>query len=91
MAKQGIKNSEQYLRVIQNAMDRQHKSIRNCSLSIEAARPKIDPLASRIKKNLSRLLQIPTGNIGITTHSGEKLTPFGKGEAIRCQAIVLLQ
>lgn len=91
MTRKGIKDSKQYLRVIQNEMRRQQRSIHNCSISIEAARPKIDPLAPRIKKNLSRFLQIPTESIGITATSGEKLTPFGKGEAIRCQAMVLLQ
>lgn len=91
MAKKGIQDSKKYLQVIQNKMKRQHMGIYQCSISIEASRPKIDPLAPRIKKNLSQLLQIPIERIGITATSGEKLTPFGRGEAMRCQAIVLLQ
>lgn len=91
MAKRGIKDSKKYLQVIQNAMERQHKSIHHCSIAIEAAQPKIDPLAPRIKKNLSKLLRIPGKNIGITATSGEKLTPFGRGEGIRCLAEVLVK
>jgi len=88
MAKKGIRDSKKYLRVIQNEMEKQRQNLRHCSLSIEAARPKIDPHTPRIKKNLSTLLRIPVESIGITATSGEKLTPFGRGEAIRCQAIV---
>lgn len=87
MAKRGIKNSQKYLKVILCEMERCHKSIRNCSISVEAGRPKIDPFAPRIKKNLSRLLKIPVENIGITATSGKKLTPFGRGEAIKCQVV----
>lgn len=91
MAKQGIRDSKKYLQVIQHAMKRQHRSICHCSISIEASKPKIDPLAPRLKKSLSKILKISEDRIGITATSGEKLTPFGKGEAIRCQVAVLLQ
>lgn len=91
MAKKGIKDSKKYLRVIQDEMARLEKDIRHCAISIEAARPKIDPLANRLKKNLSRLLQIPIERIGITATSGKELTPFGRGEAIRCVATVMLE
>lgn len=91
MAQRGIKNSQRYLEKILIGMERQHRAVHHCAISIEAARPMIDPLTPKIKKNLSRLLKIPIARIGITATSGEKLTPFGKGKAIRCQAIVLLR
>lgn len=84
----GIRDSSQYLKKILGAMERKHRRISHCSISIEAARPKIDPIAPIIKKHLSKLLKIPANKIGITATSGERLTPFGKGLAIRCAAIV---
>lgn len=91
MRKRGIRDSKKYLQKITAQMKRERCGIKNCSFSIEAAYPQIDPLVPAIKKSLSKLLEIPRQKIGITATSGESLTPFGRGEAIRCQAVVLLQ
>lgn len=90
MAHRRIRNSKKYLEKILKKMNRANHTIYNCAISIEAARPRIDPLTPKIKKSLSILLKIPENRIGITATTGEKLTPFGKGKAIRCQAVVLL-
>lgn len=86
----GIKNSEEYLRLVLDEMGQHGLKINNCAISIEAAKPKIDKLAPAMKKTLGALLKINKNKIGITATSGEKLTPFGKGEAIKCQAVVSL-
>lgn len=65
--------------------------IRQVSLSLECARPKIDPLISDLKSSLGRILQIEDNQIHISAHSGEDLTPFGRGEGIRCLASVTLK
>lgn len=88
--KAGIKNSAKYLAYIMQKAVKSNKTVLHCAISIEAARPNIDKIALRMKKNLGVLLNCPEKHIGITAHSGEKLTPFGRGEAIRCQAVVLL-
>lgn len=86
----GIKDSREYLKNILAEVEKHGCEIYNCSFSLEAARPHIDPLAARLKKSLSRLLNIDDRHIGITATSGQKLTPFGRGEAIKCTAMVLL-
>lgn len=91
MCRGGITDSRQYLKKNIQAMQRAHRKIQNVSFSLEAARPHIDTFAPKIKESLSALLKIPPSAIGITATSGEKLTPFGQGKAIKCQAIVLLQ
>ncbi len=90
MCARGIKDSKKYLAEVLKKAAAKNWSVNQCSISIEAARPRIDPLASKIKKSLSALLKIPSEKIGITATSGEGLTPFGRGAAIRCQAVVLL-
>ncbi|MBI5413755.1 2-C-methyl-D-erythritol 2,4-cyclodiphosphate synthase [Candidatus Peregrinibacteria bacterium] len=90
MCKSGIKDSKLYLKKVLVQMVKRKMAIRQCSVSIEAARPKIDPLVPKIKKSLGKLLNSPEIKIGITATSGEKLTPFGKGEAIKCTAAVIL-
>lgn len=62
--------------------------ITNVSLSLECARPQIDPIVSDIKSSLGRILQIETSQIHISAHTGEGLTPFGLGEGIRCLALI---
>ncbi len=62
--------------------------ITNVSISLECARPKIDPIASDIKKSLGKILLLETSQIQVSAHTGEGLTPFGRGEGIRCLAIL---
>ncbi len=64
--------------------------IQNLSLSLECARPQIDPLALVLKNSLAEILTIPESAIQISAHTGEGLTSFGRGEGIRCLALVTL-
>jgi 2-C-methyl-D-erythritol 2,4-cyclodiphosphate synthase len=91
MRRSGIRRSTAYLRYLRQHLKRRHLKIRQCSFSLEALRPMIDPLAPRLKKRLASLLKVPLEAIGITATSGEKLTAFGRGEAIRCTASVVLE
>mgnify|MGYP001619569147 CR=1 FL=1 len=64
--------------------------ITNLSISLECARPRIDPLIPDIKSVLERILQVQSCKIQISAHTGEGLTAFGRGEGIRCLALVTL-
>lgn len=65
--------------------------IQNVTLSLECAQPKIDPLASALKESLAQILKLQPEHIRIAAHTGEGLTPFGRGEGIRCLALVTLR
>lgn len=91
MYEHGIRDSREYLKKVLANLARQHRAIAHCSISIEGSRPKIDPLAAKIKKSLASMLDLPAERIGITATSGKNLTSFGRGEALRCQAAVLLR
>lgn len=90
MCERGIKDSKKYLAEVLKKAGAKNFRVSQCAISIEAAKPKIDPLTPKVKKSLSALLKIPHGKIGITATSGEKLTPFGRGEGIKCHVVVLL-
>lgn len=62
--------------------------IQELVLSLECARPQIDPLALALKNSLAEILKIPTLAIRISAHTGEGLTAFGRGEGIRCLALL---
>lgn len=67
----------------------QNLKIQKINIVIEGARPKIDPLAPKIKKSLGAVLKIPEEAISISAHTGEDLTAFGKGKGLRCSAAVM--
>jgi len=87
----GVTDSKKYLKPLLTKMKRRGYKLNNIGIMLECARPKIDPLAPAIKKSLSRITGVPIHRIGITATSGEKLSPFGKGKAIQCFAIVSLR
>ena len=63
-------------------------TIRHVSLSLECARPQIDPLAPALIASLSKILSLAPSQITLSAHTGEGLTPFGLGEGIRCIALL---
>jgi 2-C-methyl-D-erythritol 4-phosphate cytidylyltransferase/2-C-methyl-D-erythritol 2,4-cyclodiphosphate synthase len=90
MAEQGILDSAEYLDVVLKKCKEAGFRPFQISISLECARPKIEPLVEELKDHLSNLLSIPPGKIGITATTGEELSSFGKGEGIRCHAVVSL-
>ncbi|MFA6550025.1 MAG: 2-C-methyl-D-erythritol 2,4-cyclodiphosphate synthase [Candidatus Gracilibacteria bacterium] len=71
MCKSGIKNSAKYLEKIFKQMSEKGYSVSNLSLSIESNEIKIDPISSKLKSALSRLLKINESQIGITAIRGK--------------------
>lgn len=77
----GEKNSAAYLRTLLKNIE-----VEMLSLQIECKKPKIDSLP--LKKSLSKILNIHESKIRINAMSGEGLTAFGRGEAIRAICII---
>ena len=72
-------------------VDREGWVVGNCDLVIHAQEPKLTPHKPSIKANLARLLQIDPGAVNVKAKTGERVGPIGRGEAISCEAVVLLQ
>lgn len=87
--KNGILDSSVYLKEALNTMSKTMK-INHLSISIECKTPKITPLISSIRNNLSKLLNISENSIGITATTGEELTDFGKGNGIQVFSIITI-
>jgi 2-C-methyl-D-erythritol 2,4-cyclodiphosphate synthase len=62
----------------------------NCDLVIHAQEPKLGPHKPAIRENLARLLHIEAGSVNVKAKTGELVGPIGRGEAIACEAVVLL-
>jgi 2-C-methyl-D-erythritol 2,4-cyclodiphosphate synthase len=87
---QGITDSRRYLEIALQMTREKRYLIANVGVSIECRRPRIEPRAIEIKRNLAQLLGIAEGQVSITATSGEGLTAFGRGEGIQALAIAAL-
>lgn len=90
MCSNGITDSREYIKVILKKLNEKSFRINNASISIEAARPKLEKYTDNIKSSLSKILKIEKDKLGITYTSGDKLTSFGRGEGIQCFAVASL-
>jgi 2-C-methyl-D-erythritol 2,4-cyclodiphosphate synthase len=90
MCRQGISDSCAYLRVALDMVQQAGYTVNNVALTIEARRPRIEPVALEMQKSIARLLGVSEEMVGITATSGEGLTAFGRGEAIQVLAIASL-
>lgn len=90
ICQQGIKDSREYLKVALDMVHEAGYTINNVGVSIEARRPKIEPMAEEMKRSIAGLLAVAEDQVGITATSGEGLTAFGQGEGIQVFAITSL-
>jgi 2-C-methyl-D-erythritol 4-phosphate cytidylyltransferase/2-C-methyl-D-erythritol 2,4-cyclodiphosphate synthase len=81
ICKTGERDSKKYIINLLSA-----SKINRISLQIEGLRPRIDSLP--IRESLSEILNIDSGKIQISAMTGEGLTPFGRGEGLRCTCIL---
>lgn len=62
----------------------------NVDIVIHAQEPKLGPIKTLLRENLSKLLGLSVDRVNVKAKTGEKVGHIGKGEAIACHAIVLL-
>lgn len=90
--KQGITDSREYLKIALKLVKEAGYKVNNVSITVEAKKPKVSwEQQNEMKKVISKILEIEPDDVGITFTSGEKLTPFGKGEGIQVFTIASLR
>ena len=62
----------------------------NVDIVIHAQEPKLGPIKTLLRENLSKLLGLSIDRVNVKAKTGEQVGHIGKGEAIACHAIVLL-
>ncbi|MDD3861615.1 MAG: 2-C-methyl-D-erythritol 2,4-cyclodiphosphate synthase [Candidatus Gracilibacteria bacterium] len=88
ICKKGITNSRKYLELILKKVRKEKFKINSVGIMMEGSHPRIDPVVSKLKNSLSKILGINVSRIGITATSGENCTVFGEGLGLQCFAIV---
>jgi 2-C-methyl-D-erythritol 2,4-cyclodiphosphate synthase len=63
----------------------------NCDVTIHAQEPKLTPHKPAIRTNLAGLLGVDETAVNVKAKTGEHVGPVGRGEAIVCEAVVLVE
>lgn len=88
MSRRGVQDSREYVRVAVTRVAAAGYRVNNVGISIEAKRPRIEPVRGPMKASIAALLDVSEGEVGINATTGEDLTPFGQGLGIQAFAIV---
>jgi 2-C-methyl-D-erythritol 2,4-cyclodiphosphate synthase len=63
----------------------------NLDVTIFAQEPKLGPIKAAIKSGLAHLLGLPPDRVNVKAKTGESVGHIGRGEAIGCHAVVLIE
>jgi 2-C-methyl-D-erythritol 2,4-cyclodiphosphate synthase len=63
----------------------------NLDVTIFAQEPKLGPVKAAIRDALATLLGVPLDAVNVKAKTGEKVGHIGRGEAIGCHAVVLIE
>lgn len=91
MYEQGITDSKEYLSVILTKMKDRKCTLNNVSFTLEGKKPRLEQHHDQIKKMISVIVGLETGNIGLTFTTGDGLTSFGQGKGLQCWCYVSLK
>jgi len=62
----------------------------NVDIIIHAEQPKLGPIKTLLRENLSKLLGLSIDRVNVKAKTGEHVGHIGRGEAIAVHAVVLL-
>lgn len=63
----------------------------NCDLIVHAQKPKLLAYKPALRENVARLLGLPPSCVNVKAKTGEHVGPIGRGEAIACEAVILIE
>jgi 2-C-methyl-D-erythritol 2,4-cyclodiphosphate synthase len=80
-----------FLRRAQELLDKAGYRIANIDSTISLERPKLAPFIPSMKEKLAEALGIEAHQVSIKAKTGEGVDAVGRGEAIRADAVVLIE
>lgn len=83
-------DSRQFLRATLQRLNLAGWRVVNLDVVVFAQEPKLGPVKGDIRANLAELLGLPDSCINVKAKTGEGVGHIGRGEAISCQAVVLI-
>jgi 2-C-methyl-D-erythritol 2,4-cyclodiphosphate synthase len=80
-----------FLRHVRKLLDQAGYTILNIDSTVGLERPKLAPYIPRIRKKVAAALRIRAQQVSVKAKRGEGLDAIGRGEAVRADAIALIQ
>jgi 2-C-methyl-D-erythritol 2,4-cyclodiphosphate synthase len=80
-----------FLRHVRQLLDAAGYSIINIDATVGLERPKLAPHIPGMEKKVAAALALKLGQVSVKAKSGEGLGAVGRGEAIRADAVALIQ
>ena len=59
--------------------------------TVFAERPKLGPVKATMRASIADLVGLPADAVNVKAKTGERVGHIGRGEAIGCHAVVLIQ
>ncbi|HET9177806.1 MAG TPA: 2-C-methyl-D-erythritol 2,4-cyclodiphosphate synthase [Terriglobia bacterium] len=84
-------SSLMFLRRAQELLDQEGYRIVNVDSTISLERPKLAPFIPQMKEKIAEALGIEPQQVSIKAKTGEGVDAVGRGEAIRADAVVLIE
>ena len=84
-------SSARLLKRVGEIISKKGYNILNIDTVVIAQEPKIGPFRDEIRKKIAGMLNIELDQVNVKAKTAEELGPMGRGEAIACQAVVLLK
>ena len=82
------KPSSTFVTFCKKKLDEKGYYIVNLDINFITEKPKISKYVNKMKKNISKILKIPSKNISIKATTNEKISFIGKGEGIAAESII---
>lgn len=80
-----------FLRFVVGLMKEKGFQVVNLDSTISLESPRLRPHIDAMRENLANALEIETEAVSVKAKTGEKVDAVGKSEAIKAEAVVLLQ
>ena len=80
-----------FLRYVVGLMKEKGFAVVNVDSTVNLETPRLRPFIDRMRENLAVALEIETDCVSVKAKTGEKVDAVGKNEAIKAEAVVLLQ
>jgi 2-C-methyl-D-erythritol 2,4-cyclodiphosphate synthase len=80
-----------FLRYAVGLMKEKGFSVANVDSTISLETPKLRPSIEAMRENLANALEIETGCVSVKAKTGEKVDAVGNSQAVKAEAIVLLE
>jgi 2-C-methyl-D-erythritol 2,4-cyclodiphosphate synthase len=84
-------DSRRFLAAAMGALNQRGWRPVNLDVTVFAEEPKLGPVKAAIRDSLANMLGMPADAVNVKAKTGEKVGHIGRGEAIGCHAVVLIQ